>query len=126
MTITQVQDVRAAYEGDIPSERDPWLAGRIAAAELMLTGHVGDLSEWVDADMHRRARIVEVVSGMVLRLVRNPRALRSESETIGPTSYSTSVDPRAASGTLWVTREDLALLGVHGGMPGTMRARVSW
>lgn len=126
MSITQVQDVRDAYEGDIPADRDAWLAGRIAAAELMLSRRIGDVAAWVGVDSVRRAALVEVVAGMVLRLVRNPGALRSETEVIGPTSYSTSVDPRAASGTLWVTADDLALLGVGGDMPRTMWARVAW
>lgn len=127
MAITTKDHVRAAYRGTIDSEQDGWLEGRIDAAEALLAARRGSLSSWAGTDEARLHLIREVVAAAVLRLVRaDDDGSVQTSETIGPTSYGTKTDPRAASSTLWFTTEEWALVGIRRNRAGTVRSRIGW
>lgn len=130
-TITDPDDVKKAYQGDIPASQDEWLTGRIEAAERLIAtrllgpGHA--LQEWTNGDENRAAAVKDVVTAMVLRLVRaGTSGYLQTSETIGPTAYSTRADPRASSSTLWVTEDEWMTLGITRHSIGTMRTPPRW
>lgn len=112
---TSITDVTDGYEGTVPDDQLGWLSEQITEAELVLEVRLGDLAVWADTDLRRRA-LRAVVRRVVRRVLRNPAGYRSESD--GDVSYT--LDPRVASGAVWVTDEDWALLGVGGRRVGTI------
>ncbi len=97
---------------------DDILQVRIDEAELALRLRIGDLATWVAAgDTELRAEQVKtVVRRVAQRAVRNPQGLKSEQSG----DYGYSIDPRVASGTVWITDDDWALLG----LPTSTQGRV--
>ncbi|GAB2698396.1 Gp19/Gp15/Gp42 family protein [Thalassiella azotivora] len=106
-TYVQPQDVRDAYESDMDQRfTTTWLAKQIDRAERLLTSRRPALASWVDAGTVDVENVKDAVVNAVLRVVRNPEGLQSESE--GNYSYSTNRD--VAGGKLYFTGDDLALV----------------
>lgn len=124
MFIINPEDVLAGFEQQVSTEQYPLIQDKIEEAELILEGRLGDLDAWTSTDFRQRA-IQRVVVRVVQRVLRNPVGARTESETMGPWSSSFTIDPRVASGTVWVTDDDWALLGVGdpASQVGTIRVR---
>lgn len=102
-----LQDVRDAYEGSIPLDRENWVQNRIDAAvrELLavipkIPARIADQS--LDADF-----VKDKVVDAVLRIVRGPEGFLQENEG----EYGYQRNPRVASGDLWFPPEDLVQLG---------------
>jgi phage pi2 protein 07 len=118
LPFTLITDVTAGYVGDIPP--DEVILDKIEEVELIITRRLGDLTVWADTDVRARA-LRTVVKRAVRRVLSNPMGARSVTEGMGPFSHSYTLDPRASSGTLWVTTDDWLLLGVGQRKPGTIK-----
>jgi hypothetical protein len=102
-----VEDIQAGYEKTITDAQKPLVEERITEAEVVLGNRLGDLVAWANTDQRAEALRI-VVRRMVLRVLRNPDGFTAETEG----NYSYQKDSRVASGTIWVTDEDWALLGL--------------
>lgn len=112
-TYATVDDLRASYfEGDIPDSLDAKLTVKLDEAEEIVRSLVpgGDLAAWITAGRTNAARVRMVLCNMVLRVLRNPTGVSTQSA--GP--FSMTLDRTVASGSLWLTREDRRLLGLAG------------
>ena len=107
-TYATISDVEKEYEGTIPRRLYEWLDRKLTNAERVLKSKLGDPAVWIAAGKCTTDDVRLVVCNMVLRLVRNPQGLRTQ--TAGP--YSTTLDQRNAAGRLIITREDRQLLGL--------------
>lgn len=118
-TSTVLQGYEWPFDPEDPTRGLPWLQDQIDEAELILERRLGDLAAWADADATGlRARAVQrVVTRMVRRVMRNPEGMTSETEG----DYSYRLDPRVASGSVWVTDDDWVLLGVAPRRAGSIR-----
>lgn len=115
VTTQSIRD--AAYGVDIPAGEtvDTQLDRLIAKAETRLNAAIPTLaarfeSGEIDADV-----VVGVVEDMVLRVVKNPQALRS----FGIDDFQATLDNAVSTGLLYVTDDELRLLS-----PGSGRATV--
>lgn len=83
-------DVRAHFEGVIPSSRDAWLDAKIAAAESLLTSLVPSMATTTDAARLERAKAM--VAEAVLRVYRNPSGATQETASVYSVSRAKGVD----------------------------------
>lgn len=99
------EDVRAEFEGVIPSSRDAWLDAKIDAVESRLIGLVPSLSKLTDySDPARLARVKHLVVEKVLELFRNPSGAKWQAAGPHSASYSDTVN----SGRISFTEEELS------------------
>jgi len=112
-------DVRAHFEGVIPSSRDTWLDAKIDAAESLLVSLVPSMATATDAD--RLARAKAMVADAVLRVYRNPSGASQEVASV----YSVSRSKGADSGRLFFPEDELDALRGAGRrrQVGTIQAR---
>lgn len=110
-TYVTVGDVRARFEEDIPAADEPKLQQKLDDAEVYLAREVGDLANLLAGGKVTDAELRIVLCNMVIRVLRNPSGIRSE--TAGP--FSRTLDANVSSGKLFLTREDKALLGLRRG-----------
>ena len=101
-----VSDVRDDYEATIPPEREDWVQNLIDRAERLLLARVRSIPARVAAGTLDSAAVVDAVVAAVLRVVRNPSGMQSETEG----SYLYSVQRDVAGGKLFFTGDDLALV----------------
>lgn len=106
-----VEDVREASDRPIPDSRVPYVQGRLNAAHRRLRSKALGLDDRVDSDVLDPLLVKDVIVEMVLRVLRNPRGYRSETDG----DYSYSRDTQVASGRLTVTDDDLEALGFASG-----------
>lgn len=116
----QVDDILDGFEGTVTTAQYPWVTDLIAEAQLVLESQLGELQVWTDTDLRSRA-LVLVVKRMVRRVLRNPSGARSDTESVGPYSQSSTLDPRVSAGSIWATDDDWALLGVSSRKVGTIK-----
>ncbi|MGV9540924.1 hypothetical protein ACWDSF_06325 [Nocardia beijingensis] len=98
------EDVRARFEGVIPSSRDPWLDAKIADAESLLTSLVPSMATTTDET--RLARAKAMVADAVLRVYRNPSGVTQETASVFSVSRSKATD----SGVLYFPEGELDAL----------------
>jgi hypothetical protein len=129
MPLFTVDDIQAGFEETIPVEREEYVETKIAEAETRLRRRLGDLQAWIDAGDTAAARADRldslriVVRNAVTRVLRNPKGFRSESEG----NYNYQVDARTQSGTIWISEDDWALLGLGKRRVGSHRLGLpSW
>lgn len=112
-TYATLTDLRARYEGEIATSAESLMEMRLAEAQRLVESKVRErgwtLEGLLDASRTTADDITDVVCGMVIRTLRNPTGATSQST--GP--FSMSVDPAAASGKLWLTKEDRSKLGLR-------------
>lgn len=111
MAYVNSEDVLDGYEGVFDPASMTWLQTKIDEAELLLESRLGPLTDWADTDYRQRA-LRTVVARMVQRVLTNPRGATQQSETTGPFTDQWTLDPRVASGSIWVTTDDWVLLGL--------------
>lgn len=109
-----VADVEARYEGTLDPVRTQT---EIDDAGVVLRSVVPDLDARLADGRTSAAAVRIVVVRMVLRVLRNPAGFKDEQAG----DYGYSVDTAVASGRLFVTRDDLALLGVRPTRVGTVK-----
>ena len=108
-------DLEAAYEGELDLENlDEWYQAKLDEAVRLLLRKVPGVQsrmaaynpatgEGIDPDF-----VKDKVIGAVLRVLRNPEGLLSETEG----DYSYRLNPVVASANVWFTKDELADLGV--------------
>jgi len=111
-----VADVTDAYEGTLTPEQTSWVQSKIDSTEIRLASFIGPLN-LADPD-----KVREVIVGAVLRVIRDPTGMRTESDG----DYSYGRDPLVASGRIWFPDDDLALFGIGVSTPGTAWLNVPW
>jgi hypothetical protein len=104
-------DVQARYEQDIPENLARVLGTKLDDAQTLVENQVGDIQAAIDADRTSAKNVRLVLCDMVIRWLRNPGAMRTE--TVGPYGYSR--DGSITSGKLYLTAEDRRMLGLKGG-----------
>ncbi|WP_227979980.1 hypothetical protein [Nocardia spumae] len=97
-------DVRARFEGVIPSNRDPWLDAKIDDAESLLVSLVPSMA--TSADPARLSRAKAMVSDAVLRVYRNPSGATQETASVFSVSRAKGPD----SGLLYFPDDELDAL----------------
>lgn len=97
-------DVRARFEGVIPSSRDAWLDAKIEDAESLLTSLVPSMATTTDTGRLERAKAM--VADAVLRVYRNPSGASQEAASV----YSVSRSKGADSGRLFFPNDELEAL----------------
>jgi len=100
-----VGDVRAQY-GDMTAAQESAAAWLIRAASNMIRARVPQIDAQIAAGTVGAEMAALVVANMVLRVMRNPNGLRSE--TTGP--FSRAYDTTTAAGLLVLTDYDLATI----------------
>lgn len=120
MFTVSVDDITTGYEGTVTETQIPWVQELIEEAELVLESRLGNLAAWAGTDLRSRS-LALVVKRMVRRVLRNPAGERSDTESIGPYSQSSTLDPRVSAGSIWATDDDWALLGVSSRKVGTIK-----
>lgn len=100
-------DLRARFEGVIPSNRDDWLDAKIEDAENLLISLIPSMA--TTTVTARLARAKAMVSDAVLRVYRNPSGAVQETASV----YSVSRSKAADSGVLYFPEDELdALRGI--------------
>jgi hypothetical protein len=97
-------DVRANFEGVIPSSRDDWLAAKLEAAENLLISLVPSMA--TTTEIVRLSRAKSMVCDAVLRVYRNPSGASQETASVYSVSRSKAVD----SGLLYFPEDELDAL----------------
>lgn len=97
-------DVRARFEGVIPSGRDSWLAAKIEDAESLLVSLIPSMA--TTSDPARLTRAKGMVAEAVLRVYRNPSGAAQETASVFSVSRSASAD----SGLLYFPEDELDAL----------------
>jgi hypothetical protein len=113
VTYVSTTVVLNGYEGTFDAEdadQMAWLVDQITEAELLIERRVGDLTTWAAGDSTglRGRALEQVIKRVVRRVLRNPEGYKAETDG----DYSYQLDPRVASGSIWVTDEDWGLLGL--------------
>lgn len=102
-----LDQVKASYEGTIPTQKNDWVNGKIDEAVRSLLSYIPDLPSRVadgsvDADL-----VSDKVVAAVLRVVRNPTGYDEEQEG----DYRYRLNKLVASGDIWYPDNDLTALG---------------
>jgi hypothetical protein len=105
-----VDDVQARLDRPLTAEERTLAGTLLEDVEAIIRGRVGDLDERV-CEANYRALLVMVESNAVLRVIRNPTGVRSETEG----NYSYQLSAAVASGHLFVGGTEWAQLGAGGG-----------
>lgn len=126
-TYATVDSLRAAAFGiDIPAGEaaDTAVARLIDKAEARILAQVPSIPGRVEAGTLDADLVGGVVEDMVLRVVSNPRGIR----TVSIDDYQETVDKALSSGALYLTPEEVALLaGNVGGRVGSIKlATPAW
>ena len=101
-------DVAVRWGRELTVEETASVSVRLEDVERMIRRRIPDLDTQVNSGAINVEDVVQVESDSVLRLARNPEGY--ESETDGDYSYSINKD--FAAGTLGITDDEWAILGV--------------
>lgn len=107
------KDIRDAAYGITIAEgqnADTQIEALIDKAEIRLTARIPTLPARVANETVGLALVRGVVEDMVIRVLRNPKALRS----IGIDDYQSTIDNSATTGLLYVSDDEYALLAPSG------------
>jgi Gp19/Gp15/Gp42-like protein len=111
MAYATVNDLRDRYEQPIPDDdhTETVLGNKLAQAERLITARLRQpIADAITAGRTTGEDVVDVLCDMVLRVVRNTAGVQAQ--TAGP--FSQSFNATVASGNLWLTRENIAQLGL--------------
>lgn len=102
-------DLEATYEGelDLPN-LDDWYQEKIDEAVRLLIRKVPNIVTRMAAGSIDPLFVRDKVLGAVMRVLRDPEGLESETEG----NYSYKKNPVVASGNIWFTKDELADLGM--------------
>lgn len=102
-------DLEASYEGDLDLENlDEWYQEKIDEAVRLLIRKVPTVVARMAAGSIDPDFVKDKVVGAVLRVLRDPEGIQSETEG----NYAYKRNPIVASGNIWFTKDELADLGV--------------
>lgn len=102
-----IEDVQESYEGTITSARVTWVNNKIDEAVRKLVHMIPDLPGRVASGAIDPQFVTDNVVKAVLRVVRNPQGLETESEG----DYSYKLRTLMASGDVWYPDSDLIDMG---------------
>lgn len=111
MAFAELQDVKDAYEGEIPDAVTTRVGTLLEVANARLAARIPRLQQWIDEGLVDPVLARDVVVRTVLRQVRNPAETsqtQTHSQAAGP--YSESVTYRQGGRSLAFDPDDLALL----------------
>lgn len=118
LTPTDLEDY---FEGDLPNDNG-WLQKQIDKAVRELFVLCPALPTRLEQRKVDKELVVDVIAEAVLRVVRNPRGVESESEG----NYNFRLNNRVASGDLWFPPEDVEkVCGKQTFIPRAARIRAS-
>ncbi len=115
-TYATVDDVVAEYDGTIADDQIEYVERKLTSAELVVKAVAGDIGARIGAGQTSFEAVKLVLCNMVIRLLRNPEGVRTQ--TVGP--FSVSLDQSSSSAQLVITREDRQLLGLKARARGTV------
>jgi hypothetical protein len=115
-TYATVDDVVAEYDGTITDDQIEYIERKLTSAELVVKAVAGDIGARIGSGATSFEAVKLVLCNMVIRLLRNPEGVRTQ--TVGP--FSVSLDQSSSSAQLVITREDRQLLGLKARSRGTV------
>jgi hypothetical protein len=115
-TYATVDDVVAEYDGTITDDQIEYIERKLTSAELVVKAVAGDIGARIGSGATSFEAVKLVLCNMVIRLLRNPGGVRTQ--TVGP--FSVSLDQSSSSAQLVITREDRQLLGLKARSRGTV------
>jgi hypothetical protein len=107
MPYASSSDVQSRLGRELTPEETPLVNTRLADAERMIRRRIPDLDAKVTAGTIAEADVVQVEADAVLRLVRNPDGIVSETDG----NYTHMISPALVTGKLEITREEWSALG---------------
>lgn len=121
-TWVTVQDVELEWgRGEIPTDQQDHVNVLIDKAERLVAECVPNWVDRIEAGTLSTLTIGDVVSSMVLRVLRNPSGYRSE--TAG--DYTYQLDSAVASGRLFLTKDERRRLQGRCGSGGAFTIRTN-
>lgn len=115
------KDLEGYYDGDLTRLDQTWLQKQIDIAVREIFHLCPRLPERLAQRKVERELVIDVVAEAVLRVVRNPSGLRSETEG----NYTYQLSNRVASGDIWFPPEDVEkVCGKRMTLPRAARLRV--
>ncbi len=111
MAYATAEDVQAVLGRTLTPEETTLVTRRLAQVERMLPRRVPDLVEKIDAEEIDQADVVDIEPEAVLRVIRNPDGIYSESDG----SYTYTKSAAAADNSLRITAEGWQTLGIRTG-----------
>ncbi|GGM64772.1 hypothetical protein GCM10012275_39190 [Longimycelium tulufanense] len=111
MAYASPADVQARLGRPLADSERQLVTTRLDDAERLILTRIPDLAAKVTEGVLDSELVAQVEADAVLRLVRNPEGVQSESDG----SYSYTLAERVASGLLEILPDEWALLGVRAG-----------
>lgn len=111
-----VDDVVAEYDGTIADDQIDYIDRKLTSAELVVRSVAGSIESRIGSGQTTFEAVKLVLCNMVIRLLRNPEGVRTQ--TVGP--FSVSLDQSSSSAQLVITKEDRQLLGLRARARGTV------
>lgn len=111
MAYATAADVATRWGRELTPEETTMVGVRLEDAERMIRRRIKNLDDQITAGTINVEDVVQVESDCVLRLARNPEGYVSETD--GDYTYKLSED--LAAGTLGITDDEWAILGVTSG-----------
>lgn len=99
--------VQNSYDKPIDPARAPWVNTKIDEAVRELLSYIPNLLSRIEQGLVDKDFVTDKVIGSVLRVVRNPEGLETETEG----DYSYRLNKTVASGDIWYLERDLVAMG---------------
>ena len=121
MAYAVAADVEQIWAKELSTEETAMVTRRLEQAERIILRRIPNLVALVTAGTIVQQDVIDVESDAVLRVLKNPEGLSSETDG----SYSYMLSRESADSSLRITAEEWKILGVPGGkMFGIMPALV--
>jgi uncharacterized protein YcaQ len=109
MAYASATDVQAVLGRTLTTEETALVERRLAQVERMILRRIPDLAEQIDAGDLDEADVMDIEAEAVLRVIRNPEGLRSETDG----NYGYQLSSEAADNTLRILPEEWQTLGIR-------------
>lgn len=109
MAYATASDVEDRLGRELDSSETQIVNTRLDDVERLIKARIKDLDDLVDAGEPDEDLVVQIEAEAVLRLIRNPEGLTSETDG----NYTYMISSRVASGRLEILDTEWALLGVR-------------
>lgn len=108
MTYASADDVQAVYGRTLTTEETALVERRLAQVERMILRRIPDLAEKMAAGDIDQDDVIYIEAEAVLRVIRNPEGLRSETDG----TYRYQLSSEAADNSLRITADEWQILGI--------------
>lgn len=108
-TYAEAADVAALLARELSTEETALIERRLAQVERMILRRIPDLADQIEDETISLADVIDIEAEAVLRLVRNPEGLYSETDG----NYSYQFNRETASGKLEILPHEWETLGVR-------------